>query len=59
MSGSVGLTTQLHRPEGHPAVQVDRRHFQVRLTYEYGPVTGLGEAVNMKRQVYVFYNRQA
>ena len=59
MSGSVGLTTQLHRPEGHPAVQVDRRHFQVRLTDEYGPVTGLGEAVNMKRQVYVFYNRQA
>ncbi|CAL8461432.1 g963 [Coccomyxa elongata] len=58
MSGSVGLIAQLHRPEGHPAMQVDRRHFQVRLTDECGPVTGLGEAVNMKRQVYVFFDRQ-
>ncbi|CAK0766394.1 hypothetical protein CVIRNUC_003354 [Coccomyxa viridis] len=59
MSGSPGLVAELHRPEGHPAIQVDRRHFQVRVTDEGGPVTGLGEAINMKRQVYLFFDRLA
>ena len=59
LSGSPELIAQLHRPEGHPAVQIDRRHFQIKFTEECGPVTGLGEAVNMKRQVYVFFDRLA
>ena len=59
MSGSAELVAQLHRPEGHPVIQVDRRHFQVRVTDECGPVTGLGEAINMKRQVYLFFDRLA